>query len=341
MHIVILAGGSGARLWPLSREAFPKQFLTLFGSYSLLQETVLRFLEKYPLLIVTQAPYEPLVKKQLEAIGAGHVPVLAEPARRSTAPAIALALRFLEETQRIEQADPLLVLPSDHCLRPQQIFLDYITQIKSTIHQGKIVTFGISPQSPETGFGYIKMGAPFDSVCRHVDQFVEKPSLEKAEQFLKDPSFYWNSGMLAFSSSSMWEEFALHLPALGQLRTWSWADCLEYFSVLPDISIDYGVIEKTNRAVSCPLALQWSDLGSWEHVYQALEKDQQENVSLGSVVFSNSKRCLVVGGKKIVVAVGLEDVVIVDTDDVLFIARRQESQKIKKLAEHLGVNDFK
>jgi Mannose-1-phosphate guanylyltransferase len=298
MYVVILAGGSGTRLWPLSREDFPKQFLTLFGSYSLLQETVLRFLKKYPLLIVTQASYEPLVKKQLEAIGASHVPILAEPARRSTAPAIALALRFLEETKRIGQADPLLVLPSDHWLKPQEIFLDYITQIKPAIKRGKIVTFGISPQTPETGFGYIKMGAPFDSVCRHVDQFVEKPNLEKAEQFLKDPSFYWNSGMLAFSPSSMWEEFALHLPLLAQLRTRSWADCLEHFSLLPDISIDYGVIEKTNRAVSCPLALQWSDLGSWEHVYQALEKDQQENVSLGRVVSSDNKRCLIVGGKK-------------------------------------------
>ena len=341
MYIVILAGGSGTRLWPLSREALPKQFLTFQGSYSLLQETALRFLGKYPLLIVTQEAYKPLVKAQMDAIGALDVPILAEPARRNTAPAIALALRFLQETKQISPEDHLLVVPSDHWLKPNEVFLNYLTQVEPALHQGKIVSFGISPKMPETGFGYIKLGHYFDGACFHVEQFVEKPKLERALQFLQDPNYYWNSGMLAFSASTMWEELSLHLPSLAQLRTWSWADCLEYFCFLPDISIDYGVIEKTDRIVACPLALQWSDLGSWEHVYQAFEKDAQENVSLGTSVPVDTKRCLIMGKEKIIATVGVEDLVIIDTDDVLFVAKRQESQKIKMLVEQLEVHDLR
>lgn len=333
MHVVILAGGSGMRLWPLSREAFPKQFLTFFGSHSLLQETVLRFFGKYPILIVTGAPYEGLVKKQLEAIGAGCVLVLAEPARKNTAPAIALALRFLQETKQIGEEEPILVLPSDHWLEPRSVFLDCLTLIRPAVLQGKIVAFGISPKTPETGFGYIKMGVPFDSICCHIDQFVEKPSIEKAEEFLQNPKFYWNSGVLAFTSSSMWKELALHLPALAQLQHWSWSDCLKHFCFLPDISIDYGVIEKTSSAVACPLKLQWSDLGSWESIYQAFEKDSQENVCLGKAAVFDTKRSLIISKKKKVAVIGLEDVVIVDTEDALFVAKRNEAQKIKVCLE--------
>lgn len=340
MHVVILAGGSGIRLWPLSKEAFPKQFLNFLGPYSLLQETVLRFLGKYPLLIVTQLSYEHLVKEQLEAIGAGGVAILIEPARKNTAPAIALALRFLEEIKQIGPDEPLLVLPSDHHLGPNDVFLNQLKTVQSTAMQRKIVTFGISPKTPETGFGYIKKGTPFDSNCWHVERFIEKPNLEMAEAFLQDPHFYWNSGMFVFTPSSMWEELALHLPAIAQLREWSWPDCLEYFCFFPDISIDYGVIEKTSRAVVCPLALEWSDLGSWESIYQTFGKDSEENVSLGKTVLINTKKSLIVSKKNKVVAIGLEDLVIVNTEDTLFIAKRKEAQQIKTWIEKLGVDDL-
>ncbi len=341
MHVVILAGGSGTRLWPLSRESFPKQFLTLHGPYSLLQETVLRFVEKYPILIVTQSSYERIVQRQLEQIGAGNVSILAEPARRSTAPAIALALRFLEETRQIGPKDPLLIVPSDHWLYPESSFLHYLDQIKSSVYEGKIVTFGVPPAHPETGFGYMKMGEPFDLVCYHVDQFVEKPSLERAEIFFQDPAYYWNLGILAFSSSTMWEAFSLYLPALFQLRGWAWADCLEYFCFLPNISIDYGVIEKSRQTVMCPLTLQWSDLGNWEHVYQTSTKDQDENATFGEVSLVNTRRCLIKTNRKMVAMIDLEDLVVVDGEDVLLIAKRDGISKIKTFVEQMGAHDLR
>ncbi len=341
MYIVLLAGGSGTRLWPLSRESFPKQFLTFFGSHSLLQKTVLRFLKAYPMLIVTQISYETIVQKQLHQIGAGHIPILVEPARKSTAPAIALALRFLEETGRIGPEDPLLIVPSDHWLSPEDVFLQHLDQILPAVSQGKIVTFGVQPMRAETGFGYMKKGRPFDEDCYFVDQFVEKPSLERAEAFSVDPAYYWNLGLFSFSSSTMWKAFSLYLPALFQMKSWDWSDCLEYFYFLPNISIDYGVIEKTDEIVLCPLALQWSDLGSWEAVYQLAEKDQDQNAFLGDVAACNTSRCLIKTGRKKVAAIDLEDLVIVDTEDVLFIAKRQGVFKIKTLMEQLRAHDLR
>ncbi|MDP1608341.1 MAG: sugar phosphate nucleotidyltransferase [Chlamydiales bacterium] len=332
MHVVILAGGEGTRLWPMSRQERPKQFLSLCGPHSLLQETVLRFLNKHPVVIVTQACYEELVFKQLEAVSASHLPVVIEPARKNTAAAIALALRFLEESKDLKPDDPVLVVPSDHWISPQEVFLDYMLKVEPAVKLGKIVTFGICPTKPETGFGYIQLDRPFDSCCYHVKQFVEKPTRQRAEQFISDPMYYWNSGMFAFSSSAMWQAFALYFPALSSLQTQSWTECLHSFSSLPSISIDYAVIEKTDQIVSCPLPIRWSDMGSWENLYEFLEKDQQLNVKRGDILAVDTEKCLIFGDKKKIAAIGLEEMIIIDTEDVIFIGKKKDAQKIRDLS---------
>ncbi len=331
MHVVILAGGSGSRLWPLSREEYPKQFLTLGGPVSLLQETVRRFLGSYPLLVVTNYSYEALVKKQLAAIGAEGVAVLTEPTRRNTAPAIALSLRYLEHLG--QKPESVLILPSDHLLAPKELFFESLANIESAIQRKKLVLFGIQPARAETGFGYMKIGKPFDEFSYMVERFVEKPDLKRATSFIQDPLYYWNSGMLAFSPSHMWELFEIHLPAISQLKRESWNECLENFYLLPDISIDYAVIEKTSDVVSCPLPIKWSDLGSWDLVYTALEKDGQLNVKIGDVLEWETKKCLFMGGEKTIAALGLEDVFVVDTKDILFVGKRGEAHKVRELLQ--------
>lgn len=331
MHVIILAGGSGSRLWPLSKEEYPKQFLTLGGSYSLLQETVRRFLGKYPLLVVTNLAYENLVKEQLREIGASDIPILTEPTRRNTAPAIGLSLRFLEHLG--EKVESALVLPSDHSLAPKELFFEHLANIESAIQRKKLVLFGIQPARAETGFGYMKIGKPFDEFSYNVEEFVEKPDLKRAELFTQDPLYYWNSGMLAFSPRVMWDLLEKHRPEIAQLKKWSWSDCLENFYRLPDISIDYAVIEKTSDVVSCPLPIKWSDLGTWDLVYTALEKDSRQNVKIGDVLELETKKCLFMGNGKTIAAVGLEDVFVVDTKDVLFVGKRGEAHKVKELLQ--------
>lgn len=333
MRIIILAGGSGSRLWPLSKQDFPKQFLKLGSAYSLLQETVRRFLDTYPLFIVTNHLYEPFVKEQLKQIQAEHVPILAEPTRRNTAPAIALALRFLEEFDGISPDEPLLMLPSDHLLAPRELFFAYLAKVEAAISRGKLVLFGIQPTRSETAFGYMKIGKTYDEFCYNVDQFVEKPDGKRAELFIQNPLYYWNSGMLAFSGRSLWQELEQHLPKVAELRQWSWADCLDRFYLLPDISIDYGIIEKTHSVVSCPLPIKWSDLGSWDLVYESLEKDRERNVTIGKVANLDTKRCLFIASEKKIAAIGLEDLVVVDTKDVLFISKKKEAHRLKELLQ--------
>ncbi len=331
MHVVILAGGGGTRLWPLSRSHFPKQFLQLGGQESLLKQTVLRFLNRpfvKTIIVSTNAVFEALVRKELEGL---NVLVLVEPCRKNTAPAIGLSIRFLEEFCHLKPDEPVLILPSDHRIEPESVFLDYIQ--KGILAADKqIVTFGIRPTKPETGYGYLKIGERFDSFCYQVSQFVEKPDLERAKKFVRDPIYCWNSGVYAFTPAVFWAEAARFYPEICCLKGIPWDLMNEAFVKLQAISIDFALTERTKNVVVCPIPVTWSDIGCWESVYGMLEKDENQNVKMGNVVETNTKNCLIFGGKRVISTIGLEDLIIVDTEEGLLIAKRDAAQQVSVIS---------
>jgi mannose-1-phosphate guanylyltransferase/mannose-6-phosphate isomerase len=329
MHVVILAGGLGSRLWPLSRGDFPKQFLQLGGADSLLKQTVNR-ISKHPeiqtIVVSTNNEIESLVREDLAGF---DVEILVEPYRRSTAPAVALAIRYLEEICGIGLDEPILVLPSDHFIHPECVFLDYLTPCLARCREGEILTFGIQPTKPETGYGYVRTAEKLDSFCYRVDAFVEKPPLARAQQYLKDPHYYWNTGMIAFTAAIFWSELEMHCPQIACLKRLVLDEILVLFQSLEAISIDCAVLEKSKRVVVCPLPIFWTDIGCWEAVHEILDKDQNLNVKIGNVVALDTKNCLIIGGKRVISTIGLEDLVIVDTDDAILISRKSDSQRVK------------
>ncbi len=325
MHVIILAGGIGARLWPWSKETFPKQFLHLGGKDSLLKQTVLRVMSKSSvktIIVSTSIPFEKLVRKELEGM---NVDILVEPCSRNTGPAIAFSILHLQKEHRVDLNEPILVLPSDHFIAQEEILFEYFLKGIEAAKAGYIVAFGIQPTRPETGYGYIRIGEKFDSVCYYADEFVEKPNSNRAMEYIANPSYYWNSGMFAFTANTFWSESAIHYPQVASLES-------EYAS-LKAISIDYALMEKSKRVVLCPLPVFWSDVGSWENVYEMLEKDADHNVKLGKVVSIDTKNCLIFGGKRIISTLGLDDLVIIDTEDTLLIARKSDSQRVRELSE--------
>lgn len=330
MWVVVLAGGGGTRLWPLSREEFPKQFLHFGDGESLLQKTVARFLTApfvEEIAISTQKRYLPLVQQQIAKIDPeGRCKIILEPSRRNTAAAIAFAARHLQEQMGAPQDAVMLVLPSDHLIEPPAVFLRAVSDVEAYLQEHEaIVTFGIRPTRPETGFGYIQLGAPVESHLFRVKQFVEKPDVLCAAEYLRRGDTYWNAGIFAMPLKTLWREFEQHAPAyLGR-----------EFEQLPNVSFDYAVMEKSSRALVAPLAISWSDVGSWDSVYDTLPKDAQSNVKVGDVIDINTKNSLIFGGRRLISTIGLEDLMIVETEDATLIAKKGESQRVKALLEEL------
>jgi len=332
MQVIILAGGSGSRLWPLSKEACPKQFLKLYGSFSLLQYTVKRFLD-HPILLITQPEYEELVHSQLKEIEAERISILLEPCRKNTAPAIALALRFLQEKGSIHANEPILVVPSDHWIEEDQEFFFCVEKALPLALAGQMILFGATPTRAEPGFGYIQKG-PFTSHCCYlVERFIEKPDKEKAQELIQEESVLWNAGIFAFTFETMQKAFESHLPQLFRLFSLDWSDCLEYFFFLPPISLDYGVIERASSLVVAPLTTGWSDVGNWESLYEVLPKDHLGNVSQGKVYTEGTGQSLILSKEKPIVALGLDDVIIVDTNEALLVMKKQETKTLQHILQ--------
>ena len=347
MKVAILAGGSGTRLWPLSRRCFPKQFLRIGDDETLLQKTARRLLSRVApgeLVVITNEEYRFHVRAQLEHLCGEHqeAHIICEPVGRNTAPAIALAIKYFTEVCGVDEDEVIFVSPSDHIITPEDRFTRYLDLAERVARDGYIVTFGVHPCRPETGYGYIqrekeplKINPADDIHAYRVKRFVEKPSLELAQKYLLSGDYYWNSGMFAFTTATMLEELKIHAPEVFCNMETSFQQMLENFHTMPNISIDYAVMERSARVMVLPMDITWSDVGSWDSVHEILEKDENHNVKIGHVLDIDTKGSLIIGNRRLVTTVGLEDVVVVETDDAVLVSKREDTQRIKHVVGEL------
>jgi mannose-1-phosphate guanylyltransferase/mannose-6-phosphate isomerase len=337
MKIIVLAGGGGTRLFPLSRTCFPKQFMKLGDEPSLLTQTIMRFTsvaKATDMVIVTNREYIHHVKAELAACGAEGVRILLEPIGRNTAPAIALAARYCIDELGAGEDEIMFVTPSDHIIRQNDFFIKAVRQADEMAQQDNIVTFGIKPDKPETGYGYIEAG----EVCGHgfaVKSFKEKPSQAVAKEYMAEGQYYWNSGMFTVSIGQIMKELRIHQPEIYQLAANSYADTLAHFEEMPNISIDYAVAEKSDKVVTIPLLAYWNDIGSWDAIYDVLDKDKDGNAVKGDCIPIDCTNTLMLGRSRLIAGIGLEDLLVVETDDVIVVAKKGESQKVKDLVSEL------
>lgn len=344
---VILSGGNGSRLWPLSRQAYPKQFLPLVGEQSMLQQTLCRLpIEDVEApVVVANDEHRFIVKEQLAAIGREPLSILLEPFGRNTAPAVALAAI---EVARKDPKAIMLVLPADHAIDDTEAFRCAVLKGQEAARSGGLVLFGITPTRPETGYGYIAAGhsdaAP--GGARPVSRFIEKPDAEKAAALLAAGGYYWNSGMFMFRADSYLSELKKHSPDIYDtclLAARSFTRDMaftrippEIFEHCPDDSIDYAVMEKTSRALLVPMDAGWSDVGSWSTIWDVTTKDDQANAIVGDACLEDSNGCLVHASDKLVALLGVENLVVVDTKDAVMVAHRDNVQDVKKLVTRLN-----
>ncbi|HJQ61117.1 MAG TPA: mannose-1-phosphate guanylyltransferase/mannose-6-phosphate isomerase [Vineibacter sp.] len=345
---VVLAGGSGTRLWPLSREAYPKQFLPLTGEQSLLQQTAARVTDRarfLPPILVCNAEHRFLVAEQLRLAGVAADAIVLEPAARNTAPAVAVGALM---TTAAAPGRAILVLPSDASIRRPDAFRAAIDAGLAAAQRGHLVTFGIKPSTPETGYGYIHVGAPLDGApgAHAVARFVEKPDAARARQFLERGDHVWNGGIFLTRADRYLEELRRFEPAMLEACQQALTDArrdLDFtrldaaaFGRSPSKSIDYAVMERTERAAVVPVDMGWSDVGSWEALAVESPADSQGNVAIGDVVAEDIRGCYVRADAGVLVAaLGIEDLVIVATDDAVLVARRDRSQDVKRIVEKL------
>lgn len=341
---VILSGGAGTRLWPLSRELHPKQLLPLLGGNTMLQDTVRRLvgLEVGAPMVVCNEAHRFLVAEQLRAIDCKPRAIVLEPAGRNTAPAIALAAHA---TLAGEEGDPLLlVLPADHVIPDIPAFHRAIGVAGAAARDGSLVTFGIVPTSPETGYGYIRRGAPAGGSYR-IAEFVEKPEVSRAQAFLASGDYYWNSGMFLFRARRYLEELEKFAPDIAAACGNSFAGAvrdLDFTRIDPvafrecrSDSIDYAVMEKTSDAVVVPLDAGWSDVGNWSSLHAACEHDAQGNALFGDVMLEDTHDSYVYSSSRLVATVGLRDHVVVETKDAVLVAPKDRVQDVRKLVARL------
>jgi len=347
---VILSGGSGTRLWPLSRPLYPKQFLALHSDLTLFQETAKR-LESINLqapIVVANDEHRFIVAENLRALGIAAQRIILEPVGRNTAPAIAVAALTALELE----SDPILfVLPADHVIQDQKAFEAAAKQARQLAAQGHLVTFGVKPASPHTGYGYIHAGSKVEEGAYTIQAFKEKPDLATAEIFYKDKGYFWNSGMFVFKASQYLQELERHEPAMLHHAREALAKSrkdLDFYRLdkdaflqCTDISIDYAVMERTKDGVVVMLDAQWCDVGSWNSLWEVLPKNEDGNVLRGDAVLEASQNNYIYAENKLVTALGVEDLIVIDTKDALLIADRHKVENLKKIVGRLKKDDRK
>ena len=347
---VIISGGAGSRLWPLSRAVHPKQFIPLLDGFTLLQATARRLAvvaqASAPIVVCNEA-HRFMVAEQLRAVGVAPAAIVLEPAARSSAPAIAAAA--LEALARTEGgSEPiLLVLPVDHVIRDEARFAGAVRDASVEAESGALVTFGVHPVRPETGYGYIRAGLPTGpgtGACR-VDRFVEKPDARTAAAWIEDGRYFWNSGMFVFGAGRYMHELGVHAPEVRDAVAAAHREAVEdlgfvrldmaSFTESPAISVDHAVMERTAGAVMVPLDAGWSDIGSWATLAELGESDEAGNVVQGDVLLERTRNTYVRGGDRLVATVGVEDLVIADTADAVLVAGKGAAEDVRKVVAAL------
>ncbi len=356
---VVLAGGSGTRLWPLSRQLFPKQLMNLVDAQTMLQNTLLR-LKTLPQvgnpMVICNENHRFMVAEQIREIGISSALILLEPVGRNTAPAVALAALQVSASGR---DSILLVLPADHHIADTKIFVQALTTGAQFAEQGRLITFGIVPNAPETGYGYIRKGAAVQagstSKVQHqatdlamvaaIREFVEKPDRATAEKYVASGEYFWNSGIFMFKASQVLAEMKAHVPdivsacekalARGKADLDFFRLDPEAFKACPSDSIDYAIMEKTANGAMVPLEAGWNDLGSWEALWQVGRKDDRQNVVKGDVVMEDVSHSYLHATDRLIAAVGLENHIVVETSDAILISPRERVQDVKRLVDQL------
>ncbi len=342
---VILSGGAGTRLWPLSRELLPKQLLALTGERTMIQETAARlmgFPDATAPVVVCNEAHRFLVAEQMHEMGLPPAAILLEPVGRNTAPAIALAAHAARQVAGDDAV--ILVLPADHVLGDLAAFQAAIKRALPAAIAGKLVAFGIVARTPETGYGYIRRAAGEGAVVP-IAQFVEKPDARRAQEFISSGEFFWNSGMFLFGARRYLEELQLHAPDIASVCERASASAVRekdftrvdeaIFSACRSDSVDYAVMEKTRDAVMTPLDAGWSDVGSWAALHEVMPTDERGNVVRGDVLLEDAHGCYVHADSRLVAALGLHDMVIVETADAVLVAPKAKVQDVKKLVARL------
>lgn len=352
LHAVILAGGGGTRLWPLSRTQYPKQFLSLLGDHTLLQQTVLRLGEAVSpqcMWIVTGQEQQFMVQSQLAVLpgmSAGTAHVVTEPLGRNTAAAIGLAALHI---QRVDPKAIMVVLPADHWITQPDAFVALLQSAATLAEQELLVTLGIVPDRPETGYGYIKRGRTCSQQLEHttaykVERFVEKPSLPVAQDYVASGTYYWNAGIFLWRAATILQEIATHMPALSDglveiARNLDKKTADEILATvyprLESVSIDYGVLEKSTRIVVVSADIGWSDLGEWTAIHRLSPQDEYGNTLTGNIVHIENENSFVYSSRRPVAAIGLKDMVVIDTEDALLVCARDRVQEVKTVVQRL------